>query len=157
MDKMRDVVGKLMGDIGVGAIVVTSVGTISREVCQVCDRPTNFYLMGSMGCALGVGIGIALNTSKQVYVIAGDGEILMSLGTLSVMRYLHLPNLALRIIDNHSYAATGGQPTCSSSVDFSKMAGCLVYHVVPEKTEAPRIPLTPEQITERFRHAIGSV
>ena len=40
-------------------VIVTSTGMISREVFLVKDRPRNFYMMGSMGMALAIGIGVA--------------------------------------------------------------------------------------------------
>lgn len=137
--------------------VITSTGTISREVFDYKDRAKNFYVMGSMGIALGIGMGLALNTKKKVVVIAGDGEMLMSLGTLVLMNKLKLENLRLYIIDNNSYAATGCQPTCSDSVDFSKIADCEVIKVKAVKTDAPRISLSPREIRERFYNAVNNL
>ena len=136
-------------------LLITSTGTISREVFNYRDRPENFYVMGSLGASLGIGIGLALNTEKQVVVIAGDGDILISLGTLVLMNKLKLKNLKLYIIDNNSYAATGCQPTCSDAVDFSKIADCEVMKVKPVKTDASRITLSPSEISKRFYDAVN--
>ena len=135
-------------------LVITSAGTVSREVFDYCDRPGNLYLMGALGCTLGVGIGLALNTEKKIVVIAGDGDILMSLGTLVLMEALRIDNLKLHIIDNAHYASTGCQLTCSPYVDFQSITECTVWNVKAEKTRAPRITLTPLQIQERFRDAV---
>ncbi len=137
--------------------VITSTGTISREVFNYKDRPRNFYIMGSMGAALGIGLGLALNTKKRVVVIAGDGDMLMSLGTLVLMNKLKLENLKLYIVDNNSYVATGCQPTCSDSVDFSKITDCEVIKVEAVKTDAPRISLSPQEISERFYNAVNNL
>jgi len=137
--------------------VIASTGTISREMFNYKDRTRNFYVMGSLGAALGIGIGLALNIKEKAIVIAGDGDILMSLGTLVLMNKLKLKNLKLYIIDNNSYAATGCQPTCSDSVDFSKIANCEVINVKPEKTNAPRISLSPQEISKRFYNAVNNL
>lgn len=137
--------------------VITSTGTISREVFNYKDRTKNFYVMGSMGATLGIGLGLALNTKKRVIVIAGDGDILISLGTLILANKLKLKNLKLYILDNNSYASTGCQPTCSDSVDFSKITDCEVIKVKAVKTDAPRISLSPQEISERFYNVVNNL
>ena len=137
-------------------LIVSSCGMISREVYQIKDRPRNFYVMGSMGASLGIGIGIALHKpDTNVIVIAGDGEILMSLGTLVLMNKLCLRNLELYILDNHCYSSAGGQPTCSDAVNFGDIVNCKVIEVEPDKGEAPRIDISPKEIEERFYDAIN--
>lgn len=138
-------------------IIVSSCGIISREVYLIKDRPLNFYVMGSMGAALGIGIGLALHTDKTVTVIAGDGEILMSLGTLVLMNKLNLSNLKLIILDNNSYQSTGGQKSCSDAINFRKLCWCEVYHVETTGYNAPRIPIPHSEIKRRFRNAINSL
>lgn len=136
-------------------LVISSTGMISREVHATKDRHENFYVMGSMGASLGIGIGLALNLPKRkVVVIAGDGDILMSLGTLALFNKLDLKNLKLYIIDNNCYASTGGQKTCSDSIDFTIVANCKVLYVSPEKGDAPRVDISHEEITRRFKNAI---
>ena len=152
-DSMTGVVKQIM-DMITDELVITSAGTISREVFAYRDRPENLYLMGALGCTLGVGIGLALNTKRRVVVIAGDGDVLMGLGTLALVERLGLANLELHIIDNGVYASTGCQPTCSRWVDFGSLTSCTVWDAEPHKTAAPRITLSPLAIQERFRHAI---
>lgn len=137
-------------------LVVTSAGMIGREVHSVRDRPENFYVMGSMGASLGIGIGLALNTDKKVLVIAGDGEILMNLGTLVLMDKLRLSNLRLIILDNNCYQTTGGQKTCSDAVDFSKICNCEVIRVEVGGSKVGRIDIPYEEISKRFRNAVSS-
>jgi len=153
---MRAVIKEIMDRVK-DELVITSAGTISREVFAYRDRPENLYLMGALGCTLGVGVGLALNTDRGVVVIAGDGDILMSLGTLVLMNHLNLENLKLYIIDNSAYASTGCQPTCSPSVNLDSIVECVVLYVKPIKTDAPRITLTPTEIQRRFYDNINSV
>lgn len=138
-------------------LVISSAGMISRELFAVKDRPGNFYMMGSMGACLGFGIGIALNTEREIIVLAGDGEILMSLGTLVLMNKLDLPNLKLIILDNNSYQSTGGQKSCSDAVDFIQICknNCKVFNIDLECSDTPRISISHGDIAKRFYNEVN--
>ena len=137
-------------------LVIATTGMISRELFVVKDRKANFYMCGSMGCALPIGIGLAMNTEKKVIVLDGDGAALMSLGSLPVSKYLDLPNLKHYVIDNGTYASTGDQPTCSHSVDFASIGQNVeVIRVEPgNEPGTPRIPYEPEEMIARFLEAV---
>ena len=152
IDAIREIMENITDEL-----VICSTGMISREAFAVRDRPENFYVMGSMGASLGIGIGLALHTDRNVIVMAGDGDILMSMGTLVLMNHLSLENLKLYILDNNCYSSTGGQKTCSDAVDFTKIADCKVIKVHPEKGEAPRISITHKEITRRFYGAVNCI
>jgi len=137
--------------------VICSTGMISREIYNIKDRKRNFYVMGSMGASLGIGIGLALNRPEYKFiVVAGDGDILMSMGTLVLMNKLLLPNLYLYIIDNNCYSSTGCQPTCSDAVDFESISLCTVIKVDREKADVGRVELSHREIKERFYNEINS-
>lgn len=139
-------------------LVIATTGMISRELYVVRDRPENFYMCGSMGCALPIGIGVAMNTNRRVIVLDGDGAALMSLGSLVVSKFLELPNLTHYILDNTTYASTGDQPTCSQAVDFEAMGhNVRVIRVEPgNERGTPRIPYEPEEMLERFMNACSA-
>lgn len=154
--KRIEAIKKIMKDIE-DEVVIACTGMISRELYAVKDRPRNFYVEGSMGCALGIGLGIAINSKHNVIVISGDAAVLMSLGTLALHRKLNPPNLKHYILDNGCHSSTGGQPTCSDVVDFSKIApNTTVIKISKEKGDAARISLSPKQISKRFKNAISS-
>lgn len=156
MIKRIDAIREIMRQVK-DEVVISSTGMISREVYMVGDRPRNFYMMGSMGCALGIGLGIALNSHHKVIVISGDGAVLMSLGTMALHKKLNPPNLQHYILDNNCNASTGGQPTCSDVIDFSLLApNTEIIKVSKEEGDAPRIPLSPKQIMKRFKNEISS-
>lgn len=139
-------------------LVITSAGKISREVFYVKDRPENFYVQGSMGATLGISIGVALNTSKKVVAIIGDGEALMSLGSLVLLNKFQkedkLQNLKLYIIDNNQYQSTGGQQTISKAIDFRILCSCIVIFCGGNDVGVPRIDIPHEKLKERFMDAI---
>lgn len=136
-------------------IVISSTGMISRELYAVKDRPRNFYMQGSLGCALAIGLGITINSKHKVIVISGDGAVLMSLGTLVLHKKLNPRNLKHYILDNGCQSSTGGQPTCSNAIDFTLFPNTEIIKVSKEKGDAPRISLLPKQIKERFKNAIS--
>src|SRR6476660_6306895 len=96
---------------GEGAIIA-SLGHPAYDLFAVGDRPRNFYTWGSMGLASSVGLGLALaRPDVRVYVLDGDGSLLMNLGSLATIGLLHPRNLVLVVMDNEEYATTGGQLT----------------------------------------------
>lgn len=152
--KRIDAIRQIMENV-TNELVIATTGMISRELYVVKDRPENFYMCGSMGCALSIGIGVAMNHPRDVIVIDGDGAALMSLGSLAVAKYLQLPNLKHYVIDNGTYASTGDQPTCSHSVNFEEIGyNVEVIRVEPGNEKGtPRIPYEPEEMTRRFSTA----
>lgn len=154
--KRLSAIKKIISRLNPEDIVVSSNGMISREVFHVCDRPRNFYMMGSMGSALAIGLGIAYaRPDLKVIVISGDGAVLMSLGTCALHHKLNLPNLWHYILDNNCYDTTGGQPTCSDAVNFTRLAPKTLHIKVDSgSNNIPRVPMKPKDITRRFKYEI---
>ena len=70
-----------------------------------------------------IGLGISLASDKEIFVIDGDGSILMNPGTLATAAYFNHSNLTICAIDNSSYGSTCGQPTLTGScVDLAMLA-----------------------------------
>ncbi len=109
------------------AAIIATTGKCGRELFTLDDRPQNFYQIGSMGCAGGMGLGIALNVSSPVVVLDGDGAALMKMGTIPTIGAYAPENLTHVIIDNGVYDSTGGQKTVSSHVDFARVAVACGY------------------------------
>ena len=86
-----------------GDLVVSTTGMISRELFTLDDRPGNFYMIGSMGLASAMGLGLAIQApNKRVFVLEGDGSALMSLGTLPLIASERPANLVHIILDNEA-------------------------------------------------------
>jgi len=106
-----------------GKIVVSNLGWPSKELYAVKHQPSNFYMLGSMGMATPIGLGIALSSKKNVVVIDGDGSLLMNPGTLATVAFASPHNLLIVAIDNGAYGSTGNQPTLAGScVDLEQVA-----------------------------------
>jgi phosphonopyruvate decarboxylase len=137
-------------------LVIATTGMTSRELYVVRDRPENFYMCGSMGCALPIGLGLAINTTREVIVLDGDGAALMGLAALPVALALRPANLFHYILDNGTYASTGDQPTCSAVVDFASVGHHVERIAVEPGNEPglPRIPYAPGEMLSRFMSAV---
>lgn len=139
-------------------VLIVSNGMISRDVYFIKDRPLNFYMLGSMGCALAIGIGVAYSRPDLfVNVLVGDGAALMGLNTFALHNDLKLHNLTCIVLNNYCHATTGGQEVCSKDYDFEQYWQTYEYLCTPELLDSPRIPLTPIQIKERFVHALSNI
>ena len=110
--------------------IIAANGYISRDLFNVCDKESNFYMIGSMGLASSIGLGVAIkNPKKRIFVFDGDGNILMNLGSLVTIGSLKPKNLVHIIFDNASHESTGGQPTNSPKVKIKKIAQNANYTV----------------------------
>ena len=87
-------------------LVVCNIGIPSQELHAIDDQPTNFYMLGTMGLASSIGLGVALVQDKKVIAIDGDGSVLTNLGTLPTIANNVANNYILLIIDNGSARAS---------------------------------------------------
>jgi len=162
--------------------VVHANGYMCRESFAIGDRPQNFYMIGSMGLASAIGLGLALvGPERRSVVFDGDGNLLMSLGTLAMVGSLGPRNLVHLVFDNGVYGSTGGQPSPSRRTRLDRIAAGAGYRttravaspaeialavrsagvetgphfvlvkVTPAESPAPRIPHTPRAIRDRVR------
>ena len=92
-------------------LVICNIGLPSQELHMLDDQSSNFYMLGTMGLASSIGLGLALAQQDKVIAIDGDGSILTNLGTLPTIANNVANNFVLLIIDNGSYGSTGDQPT----------------------------------------------
>jgi len=92
-------------------LVVCNIGLPSQELYKINDRPNYFYMLGSMGLASSIGLGLSLVVHKNVISIDGDGSVLMNMNTLATIGNRAPTNYTLLIVDNGSYGSTGDQKT----------------------------------------------
>src|SRR5512142_220092 len=85
-------------------LVVTSQSGQRIEWSHLSRHEGNL-LVGMMGCALGVGIGLALALPRRkVIVLDSDGSILLSLFNLATLGNLQPKNLVVYVFDNGVYS-----------------------------------------------------
>ncbi|MEK9627894.1 MAG: thiamine pyrophosphate-dependent enzyme [Nitrospinota bacterium] len=108
--------------------VVHANGFICRESFALKDREANFYMIGSMGLASSIGLGVAMcKPEKSVIIIDGDGNVLMSMGTLAMIAAEAPENLTHVVIDNEVYESTGSQRSLSGQVKLEEVAKSSGY------------------------------
>lgn len=131
-------------------IVICNIGFPSRELYQIKDRAKNFYMLGSMGLASSIGLGLAIskntnfnqnkeniqteqnnqdiqNIDEKVIVLDGDGSVLMNLGSLITIFNQNPENLILIVFDNGCYGSTGNQCTYAQNVDLLEVAKSIGF------------------------------
>lgn len=162
-------------------IIITNLGIPAKELYEIKDRELNFYMLGSMGLASPIGLGLALIQKKHVYVIDGDGSLLMNPNALVGVGTSNPDNLTVIAIDNAAYGSTGNQETIThSQIDLELLAkacgirntvkahsenelknallqkaGFIHVIVKPVNMKCREIPLSANEIKERFMKAIG--
>ncbi len=106
-----------------GDLLVATTGHTGRELAQLLDRDNHFYMVGSMGCASSLGLGLALTRSdKRVLVLDGDAALTMRLGSLACIGRELPANLIHLVFDNGTNQSTGGQLSPSEGIDFCALA-----------------------------------
>jgi len=117
--------------------IISANGFISRDLFNVKDKKSNFYMIGSMGLASSIGLGVALKKpKKKIYVFDGDGNILMNLGSLATIGKNQPKNLIHLVFDNSIHESTGGQPTGTNTIKIEKIAkACNYQHVFNVSTK----------------------
>lgn len=109
------------------SIVVATTGKTGREWFELGDRDRNLYLVGSMGCASSVALGLAREVDQPVLVLDGDGAALMRLEAMASVGSVHPERFVHIVLDNEAYDSTGAQRTISAGVDFPAIARACGY------------------------------
>lgn len=112
------------------SVVIATTGYTGRELYALADRDNHCYLVGSMGCATSVGLGLAMaRPDLHVVVVDGDGAALMRMGNFATLGRYGPANLSHVLLDNEMHESTGGQSTVSAGVDFAQIAAACGYAV----------------------------
>jgi phosphonopyruvate decarboxylase len=111
-------------------------GYICRESFSVADRPQSFYMIGSMGLAPAIGLGLALTQpARRVIVFDGDGNLLMNLGILAMIAARRPANFVHLVFDNEVYGSTGNQASLSRGVRLDLLAAASGFATAVAVTE----------------------
>lgn len=104
--------------------VIGGVGNNNFDLWAAGQRPQNFYMLGSMGLAGSIALGVAITQPRRkIFALEGDGSILMQLGSFGTMATVAPDNLCLIIWDNSLYQITGSQKTLTATgTDLVAMA-----------------------------------
>ena len=112
-----DLTSRLVAKLTNEEAVIGGIGNTNFDLWAAGHRPQNFYMLGSMGLAFPIALGVALaQPERRVFALEGDGSLLMQLGSLSTIATLKPKNLIMVVMDNGIYQITGAQPTPGSAV-----------------------------------------
>jgi sulfopyruvate decarboxylase subunit beta len=164
--------------------IISANGFMSRDLYETNEKENNFYMIGSMGLASSIGLGVALsNPEKKIHIFDGDGNILMNLGSLVTIGSLKPKNFIHVIFDNKSHESTGGQPTNSKIIELEKIAEvakfktykiskkeqikkifskikrengpiCILVKIEKSSVRSIRVDITPRNIKTRFMKSL---
>src|ERR1700683_5013684 len=122
-----DITQRLVARLQHEEAVIGGIGYTNFALWGAGQRAQNFYMLGSMGLAVPIALGVALaQPQRRVFALEGDGSLLMQLGCLSTIATLKPKNLVMIVMDNGIYQITGAQPTpAAATTDLIAVAiGC---------------------------------
>jgi thiamine pyrophosphate-dependent acetolactate synthase large subunit-like protein len=112
-----DLTSRLVARLKHEEAVVGGIGNTNFDLWGAGHRPQNFYMLGSMGLAFPIALGVALaQPNRRVFALEGDGSLLMQMGCLSTIATLKPKNLTMVVMDNGLYQITGAQPIPGAAV-----------------------------------------
>lgn len=113
--------------------IVSTTGKASRELFEIRvskgeAHKYDFLTVGSMGHSSSIALGIALQKpDKKVWIIDGDGAVLMHMGSIAVMGASKPANVVHIVINNCAHETVGGMPTVASEIDLVGVAKACGY------------------------------
>ena len=118
---------RLLGDTNRFLIIAGLAGPAKDIGFLTKESPNTFLFGGAMGGALPTSLGLALARPKDtILCVSGDGDVLMSMGSLATIATMKPKNLIIICVDNSLYLETGGQKSHTGlGVDLDVVAqGC---------------------------------
>lgn len=125
--KRIDILNKITNYFPEHYIYVSTTGDTSRDLFKIGDKNNNFYMVGSMGYASALGLGISLFTEDKVVILDGDGALLMHMGNMSTIGAYGNKNLLHIVLNNNVCSTTGGQYNSSINTDLVNIAKSCNY------------------------------
>jgi sulfopyruvate decarboxylase subunit beta len=112
-----------------GDAIVVGTYTSAFEWERIAPSPLNLPATGAMGQGSSHALGLALGLPQaRVFVLDGDGGLLMNLGTLVTIANAGPKNLLHFVCENGTYEANGSHPLPGrDTVDFAGLARAAGY------------------------------
>ena len=128
MMNRSELTARLVAQLKNEEAVIGGIGNSNFDLWNAGRRPQNFYMLGSMGLAVPIALGVALaQPQRRVFALEGDGSMLMQLGSLATIANLAPRNLTIVVWDNGMYQITGGQAAATAGradiVEIARGAG----------------------------------
>lgn len=133
--KREDAIKIILDNLTGNDVIISTTGKASREVFEYRENKSqshqnDFLTVGSMGHCSQIAMGISLkHPDKQVYVLDGDGAVIMQMGSLAITGTESPENFKHIIINNGAHDSVGGQPTAGFQVDLTAVAKACGYKI----------------------------
>ncbi len=140
----RSFIKKLLSGRKDNLRVVSGLGTSTWDLMSAGDDKRNFGFIGAMGQAVPFALGLSIaKPDLNVILFTGDGDMLMSLGTMATIANHPNSNLTVIVMDNESYVETGSQPTATAGKTnlelIAKGAGIENSYTIKSQTDDFRL------------------
>ncbi len=133
----KEVLDELLKQIKKKTKIISTTGFTSREIYQLRKEKNyqngkDFYMVGGMGHAGMVSLGVAINEKNQIICLDGDGSILMHMGSLKTQGLFGRKNFKHILLNNNCHESVGEQDTFAEGTNFPKLCKMLGYKNVFE-------------------------
>ncbi len=123
---------ELLKNISKDTKIISTTGFTSRELHQIRNEKNlkkgkDFYMVGGMGHASMLALGVSLNKKGKIVCLDGDGSLLMHLGSLNSIGKFGKNNFKHVVFNNNVHESVGGQPTYTENINFKKLINSFGY------------------------------
>jgi phosphonopyruvate decarboxylase len=134
-------------------IILCTTGKSSRELLESANKlninQDNIFLnVGAMGHVSMISYGIALNTTKNVLCIDGDGSVIMHMGNLTSIGTGMCNNIYHIVLNNGMHESVGIQPTCGFNINFTTIAKGCGYNYCKKVKSIDEITILMDEIKQ---------
>ena len=137
----------LLENISSKTHLISTTGYTSRELYQIRSKynlrkGSDFYMVGGMGHASMVALGVSLYKNTTVICLDGDGSMIMHLGSITNIGHFAKNNYKHILLNNFSHESVGGQKTGSENLNFQELvkgAGYKKYFYLNKQKEINEI------------------
>jgi len=127
--------------------LISNTGYTSRELYQIKKNKNihvgkDFYMVGGMGHASSLSLGVSLNTNIQTFCLDGDGSLLMHMGALVTNAAFSRKNFKHILFNNNLHESVGNQKTRVDKINFrvfTKSLGYKNYYLIKDRQEIVKI------------------
>ena len=122
-------------------LVVCGLGATEAAFRHVVAPCPTYYASDPMGVWSSVALGLALaQPARRVTLLAGDGDLLMSLQSLATIAAAGASNYRIVVFQNGAYSSTGGQRlTGADRLSFATIARGAGFAWAEESRDAGEI------------------
>ncbi len=142
---LRETIIEHIVNIAKEDFIVSTTGKTSRELFEIRERNNqghnkDFLTVGSMGHSSSIALGIALQKEeKKIWVIDGDGAVLMHMGAMAVIGANSPENLIHIVINNAAHETVGGMPTVMGDIELCNIAKACGYKYAVSISTLPEL------------------